>query len=414
MVVAATGTGASPTVRRGAATSVATLLLALSAPGDIVGMQAGSPTWTTRPAQTIRIPGTEADSLEPRARLRIGGGGTRIVVVTGDLLRRREWRLSIWTPDGSLLVAAESHEMAEGVNMPSRLRASADGFRLHHGDRDVWYGYEDARPLRTEFPTAGLGRLWRLDNGELLGLGRVPGWFAAEGVKPETQAIIHAQPVGDGWRQDTIGFRDIRNRGWYLELPPDTSRPNVVHEISGPPQPFADHDLVSVDWEAGSVVVVRRNPAPGTAEVTELLASGDTAWQRRLVLEVMPLAPERAEEIIEARLARSEGYGAPWAGRPDARAVVKDAVYVPSHLPAATGMVLTASREVWLRTPREEGGMVVWHSIPRGAGEMESRRVLLPATFLLRDVFGDHAWGFSASDDGTRVAIALRLVPPKG
>ena len=269
--------------------------------------------------------------------------------------------------------------------------------------------------MRTEFPTAGLDRLWRLDNGELLGLGRVPGWFAAEGVKPETQAIIHAQPVGDGWRQDTIGFLDIRNRTWYLELPPDTSRPNASLELPTiPPQPFADHDLASVDWEAGSVVVVRRNPAPGTAEVTEMLASGDTTWQRRLVLEVMPLAPERAEEIIEARLARSEASGAPWAGRPDARAAIKDAVYVPSHLPAATGMVLTASREVWLRTPREEGGMVVWHSIPRGAGEMESRRVLLPATFQLRDVFGDHAWGFSASDDGTRVAIALRLIRPNG
>ena len=77
-------------------------------------------------------------------------------------------------------------------------------------------------------------------------------------------------------------------------------------------------------------------------------------------------------------------------------------------------MVLTASREVWLRTPREEYGMVVWHSIGRGDEDSESRRVLLPATFQLQDAFGDHVWGFSTSDDGTRTAVGLLLVPPSG
>lgn len=384
------------------------------APGQGTGMQAGrEDTWTARPAQALEVPGGVTAGNGSSARLRIGANGTRIVIVTGSLLRRLDWRLSVWTPDAALMLATETSEMAEGLTLPSGLSAGAEGFRLRHSDRSVWYAYDDARTLRTMFPPSGLERLIPLEGGGLLGFGRIPGWFNSGGVKPETRAIIHARRIGEGWKQDTIGFRDIRHNGWFVQLPPDPSQPDVLVEISGPPQPFAAGDLAVIDAGAGSVFVVRRNQAPGTAEITELLASGDTAWHRRLVLEVMPLAPEQAEDIIEARLTEREADGAAWLGRPDARSVIKDAIYVPSHLPSVSRMVVAASREVWLRTPREEDGMVVWHSIARGDEDGESRRVLLPATFQLQDAFGDHVWGFSTSDDGTRTAVWLQLVPPE-
>ena len=406
-------TAAALTVWGRAAFATAAVVVTLSAPAEVAGVQAGSGTWTTRPAHTLRLPGSEADTLEPRGRLRIGAGGTRIVVLTVDLMRRFDWRLSIWDSDGAMLMEAESQDIAEGVSMPG-LRADANGFKLSYSDRYVWYEYEDARPLRTDLRPAGMERFATIDGGGLFRLGRTPGWFDAEGVTPETQAIIHAERVDEGWEQDTIGFLDIRHRPWYVELPPDSSRPNLLLEVTGAPQPFADDDLSLFDLRTGSVVVVRRNAGPGTAEVTELLASGDTAWHRSLILEVMPLAPERAEEIIEARLARQEAEGRDYLRRPDARRVIKEAIHVPSHLPAVTRMMLTASGEVWLRTPREEDGMAVWHSIPRGAEEVESRRVLLPTTFQLRDAFGDHVWGFLAPDDAALTAVGLLLVPPPG
>ncbi len=377
-------------------------------------MQAVPATWDVRPARQLEVPGGLDAGPGSSARLRIGAAGTRIVIVTGSLLRRLDGRLSIWTPDADLLLATESHEVAEGLTLPNALRAGVDGFRLRHSDRQAWYSYEDARTLRTQFPPPGFERFVPMAGGGLLGLGRIPGWFDLEGVKPETQAIIHARRVGEGWQRDTIGFRDIRHAGWYVELPPDTSQPRALLELSGAPQPFAAGDLSVIDAETGSVVVVRRNPAPGSADITELLASGDTAWHRRLVLEVMPLAPEHAETVIEERLARMEAEGAPWAGRPLARAVIKESIHVPSHFPSVSRMVLTASHEVWLKTPNEEDGMAVWYSMPRGGEANESRRVRLPAAFQLQDAFGEQVWGFLESDDGTRTAVGLLLVPPSG
>lgn len=400
-------------MRRLAAKASAAVLLVLWVPGDGSGMQAGSATWTTRPAHVLEVPGGDDGGVGPSARLRVGAAGTRIVIVTGNLVRPRDWRLSIWSPDGALLLATESREMAERLTLPSALRADVAGFRLRHSDQYVSYAYEDARVLETEPHSPGFERFTPLDRGGLLGLGRLPGWFPGAAA-PEARAVVHARPVDGGWKPDTIGFLDIRHQSWHLEIPPDPSQPHIRFEATGVPQPFADYDLALIDPEAGSVVVVRRNPAPGTAELIEFLAAGDTAWHRRLVLEVMPLAPERAEEIIEAEFAQREAGGGSYLARPEARSAIRDAIHVPSHLPAVSRMVLTASREIWLRTPREEDGMVVWHSIPRGDEDGASRRVLLPATFQLQDAYGDHAWGFSTSDDGARTAVGLLLVPPFG
>ena len=414
MAVTTSGPDVRTSIRRLALSVSAVVLTASWAPDKAVGMQAGPGTWTARPGSVLEVPGGVNTGAGSSARLRVGAAGTRMVIVTGDLLRRLDWRLSIWTPDGALLLATESAEVAEGLTLPSGLRAGVDGFRLRHSDRYVWYAYEDGRTLQSVFPPSEFGRFIPLDDGGLLGLGRIPGWFDGGGVKPEAQAIIHVRRVGETWKPDTIGVRDIRHQGWYVQLPPDPSQPHVLAEISGAPQPFASGDLALIDSEAGSVVVVRRNPAPGTAEVTELEASGDTIWHRRLVLEVMPLPPERAEEVIEERLAQLAADGAPWSARPEARSVIKEAIYVPDHLPSVSRVVLTASREVWLRTPLEEDGMVVWHSVPRGDEDSESRRVLLPVAFQLQDAFGEHVWGFSTSDDGTRAAVGLLLVSPSG
>ena len=392
----------------------ATVLITLLAPGGGTAKQAGSATWTVRHAHTLGIPGSDDAGLGPMARLRIDANGSRIVVATGDPQRRLDWRLSIWTPGGTLHLATDSREIAEGLPVPSGLSPGIDGFRLRYSDRHVWYAYADARELQTLFPPAGFERFIPLAEGGFLGFGRVPGWFDGGGVTPAKRAIVHVRAVDDAWKPDTIGFLDIRHQGWYVELPPDPGQPRVRLEVTSVPQPFADHDLAVIDSETNSVVVVRRNLEPGTAALAELLAPGDTAWHRRVVLEVMPLAPERAEEIIEARFATMASDGFSWLTRPEARSVVRDAVYVPSYWPAVSRMVLTASREVWLKTLRQEDGMVVWHSIPRGDEDAPTRRVLMPVTFQLQDVLGDDVWGFSASDDGTRTAVALLLVPPTG
>ena len=254
MVVTTSGPDVRTSIRRLALSVSAVVLTASWAPDKAVGMQAGPGTWTARPASVLEVPGGVNTGAGSSARLRVGAAGTRIVIVTGDLLRRLDWRLPIWTPDGALLLATESAEVAEGLTLPSGLRAGVDGFRLRHSDRYVWYAYEDARTLQSVFPPSGFGRFIPLADGGLLGLGRIPGWFDGGGVKPEAQAIIHVRRVGETWKPDTIGVRDIRHDGWYVQLPPDPSQPPFRHR----PQP----ESRVVATYADSAVVFYREVVP--------------------------------------------------------------------------------------------------------------------------------------------------------
>lgn len=139
MVFAKIGPDVQASIRRLALSVSAVVLTASWAPGKGTGMQAGPDTWTAGPARVLEVPGGVEAGAGSSARLRIGATGTRIVIVTGNSLRRLDWRLSIWTPDADFLLASESHKMAEGLTLPSGLRAGVDGFRLRHSDRYVWY-----------------------------------------------------------------------------------------------------------------------------------------------------------------------------------------------------------------------------------------------------------------------------------
>ena len=122
------------------------------------------------------------------------------------------------------------------------------------------------------------------------------------------------------------------------------------------------------------------------------------------------MPPEDAEHAIQENLADLDGgHGLSAA---ELRDIAENAVHVPSHLPAFSRVVATASGEVWLRTPETEDGLSVWYSVERGENESEPRRVLIPPSFSLMDAFGDYIWGLSLESSGLRVILGLRLVPP--
>ena len=131
-------------------------------------------------------------------------------------------------------------------------------------------------------------------------------------------------------------------------------------------------------------------------ELFEILATGDTVWHRRLSLPAVPVPPEEAERAIQENLVRIQrvsdrgGHGLTIA---ELRETVENAVHVPSHLPAFSSVVATASGEVWLRSRETESGLSVWYTFERGENESEPRRVLIPPSLALMDAFGEHVWG---------------------
>ena len=117
-------------------------------------------------------------------------------------------------------------------------------------------------------------------------------------------------------RTPVLSVRDLGNGQWsdpepllWLEIG------NLTHVISTPDgilnheivtaQPFGDPDHVR--FEPGAAVVMRPKGDPGTVELIEVDASGDTIWHRRV-----ELAPRRLTSAMV------DVWGARWdpVGRP--------------------------------------------------------------------------------------------------
>ena len=276
--------------------SNAVILPVLGVPGEGSGQRISDrETWTTQVERTLEVPTSEDGGVGGFARLRIGGDGANVVVLTADPGRSRtDWKVVVWSVDGRLQLETGSDDAPSGLRMPTALRAGATGFQLNHGDPSVTYAYADGRVVETTYHPAGLERFTPLEGGGLLGFARIPGWFDGGGQTPVERAVLHATRVGDEWATDTVVTLDIRHQGWYVELPLRPGRRPGELAVTSFARPLADHDLALIDAAAGSLIVVRRNSAPGVAEVTEILASGDTVWHRRLVLEAIPVPPEQA------------------------------------------------------------------------------------------------------------------------
>lgn len=367
---------------------------------------AAAQTWTTEPDYRIDAPGDWVGGFGRSAYLRVAPNGRRIVVRDAEPVdyTTTEWRILVYSPGGGLESEMGPDDFAGDLDPPMVVRAGESGFWLRQRDRAAWYPYGGGNPGETVvFPRGPqLESIFPLATGGFLGLASLSGGYSG------WQAVVR---LADGDGPDTIAVLDKRNIWLSIILRDPRQRRSFGSSLSR--QPFPNDDMWWIDPEAGSIGVVRRNGPPGVAEVFEIVASGDTAWHRRLSLPAVPLSPERAESAIEEKVdglrAQAESYGLTTA---QLRTVVEEALHVPSHLPVVSAVVATASGEVWLKTREVEDDSAVWYSISGSDDESAPRRVLLPGSFRLSDAFGDHVWGFANEDAGPTRIVGLRLVPP--
>ena len=384
---------------------------------SVAGLQAGKQSWTTAPDYRIDEPEGTDTGFGRFSRMRVGGNGTRIVVQDNKIVGTSvTWRILVFSPEGRLSATLDAADVPDGFSAPLHVQVDAGGFWVRHRGGSLWYSHEDTRFItKITYPPepTSLRSLAPLGDGSFFAKGGLPGWdFAGENAPPRAQAFLHIEHRGGSWVPDTIAVLDIRNMPWHVAVRGESSRYNTQVSLN---QPFADHDLTWTDWKAGSVGIVRRNGPPGTVEVIEILAAGDTLRHRRFPVPAVPLPRERAEGAIEAAVARlrptGEKHGLTTA---QLRRLAEDALHVPSDLPAVSTVVATASGEVWLGTPEVADGLAVWYSIRGRGNDAPPRRVLMPTTFNLQDAFGDHVWGISEEPSQPRRVIALRLMPPLG
>ncbi len=368
-----------------------------------------TPVWTSTPVHRIGHPGGIDAGFGSLSRLRVGGNGTRLVVWDAEIVGATpEWKILIYSAVGSLLLAFPSDDVRNGFGAPTGLRADADGFWTRHGGGSLKHSYDDGSLVDSVGHPPETARMTPLDDGGFLAWGDLPEWdWFGPNTPPQQLAVLRVAYADGHFDRDTLVVLDIRHRKWFVNMRGDSSQFGTQASIF---QPFSDHDLTWFDSEAGSVGVVRRNGAAGAVRVFEVASSKDTVWDRRFFVPTVRLASEKAEAAIERNLSAVASVGTrEGLSSTEMRSIVEDATYIPSHLPTVLALVVTASEEVWVKTPEVANGLSVWYSIPRGDDDAQPRRVLLPSAFRLQDAFGEHVWGISEEPSVPRRIVGLRL-----
>ncbi|MCE2397571.1 MAG: hypothetical protein J4F34_00800 [Gemmatimonadetes bacterium] len=372
-------------------------------PDDDGATGAESRSWTTRTDYRIEDPDEGAEGFERFARMRASPDGGHIVATDG----LRSGRVRVLSRDGTLVREVGRDELASGELIG--VWTSSDGFwaREYLAGRVSGYRYEGGMAIDTFSLPAGMEHFTPVPQGGLIGKAELPDfdWKRLHQALEE-QAVVNVNVIGEEEDRDTIFALDVRHLDWMVGIRGEGSRyPTQVYLR----QPFADHDLTWFDPVRGSVVVVRRSGSPGVVELFEVLATGDTAWHRRLDLPSVELSEEEVDLAIEgvlATLRRAADSGGHVLSDAELRGVVDSVVHVPSHLPVVARVVASSAGDVCTID-----GLSVWYSIRRGDDEATPRRVLVPSSFQFKDASETHIWGMSTSGAGERVIRGLALVP---
>ena len=331
-------------------------------------------------------------------------------------------QVSVMALDGTLLfrVGRKGEGPGEFINMGS-LHIEPDGaFAVQEAGRGRYarftahgelVGTTPGPPTSVSYQGLLVELQWPT-GGSYLGTPRIPnevevGWG---GLAPVTRIpVVRVRSLGNGrWSDpEPLLWMDISNRIHFKVLPGDG--PGDTVWVTGS-QPFGDPDFAQ--FEPGAVVVLRSKGDPGTVELIEVDAGGDTTWHRRVELAApRRLTSAMVDEGAEMFVASMSGESRHPPAR--LREAYYDELYQPEYIPPSEGPpVLTASREVWIRTPEILDTLRVYYAVPRGDRTGVPRRVLVPASLWVTDAMETHVWGTRWDSLGMPHIIGRRLVPP--
>ena len=357
---------------------------------------------------------TEGEALFSRvADVRVAPDGDRVFV-----LEPGPARLTIWTPDGSLVLDIGRPGEGPGeFQEPNQVDLHPEGFLVRDSRRFTLFDHDGAvlrtfpgPPTTVSFRGFRLGPRALLEGDGYLALPMIParvvsGWMGDDPV--HDWPVFRLSQTQDGWAMDTVVVLDKGNSALSVR-PSDGSFEWGYHG----PQPYGDSDQEFYDSGTGSVVVARRSGGSGEVRLVEVTALGDTVWDRSFRFPPMPVPQEKAVDYIGSiagqLAARSQTSASPISRR-EAHALVEDALYMPEFYPAFDYVRGMSESEVWLRTHEEVDTLQVWYAFRRGDSESPPRRILLPRTFYARDVTNTHVWGIRYDTLGVNYVAGRRL-----
>ena len=330
------------------------------------------------------------------------------------VLDARETQVSTWRPDGSLVFAVGRKGEGPGeFTRPSRIYFAEDGgftVREGWGTRFTHYTangelvgteiglttsltYQDTR-LGLHAPTADGGYLAI----PLFDSYRRAGLYGGLPMEREPILRVRRSEGGHWLTPEPIYWKSMRN---YSQDHFQVERLDVPFFV---PQYFAD--VVHTAFAHGKILVMQRaGGPPGSLDLLELNAAGDTLWERRLQFEPLKLTPEWIQEFVD--MFSGPEFQFPMFSRAEHLKFMEafeETLYKPEHLPAAQGFFLSASDEVWIKTFERSDTLRVYYTLPRGDTSGEPRRVLLPESLGAHDATATPRLG----DPGRSPRRALR------
>lgn len=373
-----------------------------------VSTRAASPmaqqVWSTRPDIVVGgQPGTAA-ALARLSDVKAHARNARILV-------RQSQRITVWDVASPQAPVLEFGQRSDGPLVGSPLGADLDsaGFWIRYDSG--WGRFElDGRFVSSvPSPPDRWQRIAILSDGSFLARERYPSPSRAftweEGHPGWEIAVAHVRLAEASWIADTLALYD--SSGQTLAVAVGGNR-----ELSS--QPFADHDIVYFNARHDAAGLVQRHGRTGEVRVVEMVAGNDTVLDARIVVRPVILDDDREEAAIEAKMRSVEGmlrqFGGDTLSTSEVRAIVTEALYIPTHLPLITAVVPTVSNEVWLRSSEQNDSGTVWYVLDRTDGGATPRQVLLPNWFRLRDATGDHVWGLHLDEHRSGQVQGRRLV----
>ena len=278
---------------RGELPAASVLLLLCVACGGDSSSKEDSEEWLTE--LEYRFTGTaEQGVLFNWAYLRADPDRNRVFIVDP-----RETQVSAWRPDGSLVfVVGRKGEGPGEFTQPSRIHFAEDGgFTVQEGwgSRFTRYTvdgelvgteigvttaltYQNA-PVGFEAPTGDGGYLAR----PRFGASRAE-LFGGPPMEQEPVLRVRRSESGQWLTPEPIFRKNIRNRQQLVPV-----EHLDAHVRTG--QYFGDADHTG--FAHGKILVMQRaGGPPGSLDLLELNADGDTLWERRLQFEPLKLTPE--------------------------------------------------------------------------------------------------------------------------
>ena len=383
-----------------------------TAPGAI---NEATETWATDVGYEIGG-AVEGDALfSSVADVEVSVDGRQIFV-----LERSTDRLTVWSPEGSLLLDLGGRGDGPGEFLAARqVRLVEDGFYVRDSRRFTFFTNDGAVSKTVSFPPPSVSfrgftiePVLVLGEGDFLATPRIPasvsaGWMGDDPIQELPLLRVSRDP--DGWGVDTVLMLDHSNRDLSIG-PEDRSFAWGVHSQ----QPFNDSDESYFDANTGNVLILKKTLGPGAIQLVEITAGGDTVWQQQLLRPVIQFVPEVMDDFAESlaqSLISQSGSSGSALSLEDARRAVDDALYLPDYYPAADNLRPMATGEVWFDTfeKADVDTLDTWYALARGRDASALRKILLPHNFFPYAATHTHVWGIRHDMLGIQYVTGRRL-----